>query len=111
MINLSGGREKSRSRREFWSGCSGTMVALKNYSTSHVLATIKIPLNPTDDCKDCAVVFFLTAKHKSATKIHLQLNRMLGEDVMTRPMASLCTYHILKGELQHYPPLPGSEYC
>lgn len=66
LINLGGGREKSRSRREFWSGCSGTVVALKNYSTSHVLATIKIPLNPTIDCKVCAVVRFLTAKHKSA---------------------------------------------
>lgn len=49
LINPSGGREKPRSRREFRSGYSGTVVALKNYSTSHVLATIKIPLNPTID--------------------------------------------------------------
>lgn len=111
LINLSGGREKSRSRREFWSGCNGTVVALKNYSTSHVLATVKIPLNPTIDCKVCAVVCFFTAKHKSATKIHHKLNCVLGKDVLTRPMAYLCTYHLLKGEVQHYPPLPGSEYC
>lgn len=106
LINLGGGQEKSRSRREFWSGCSGTVVALKNYSTSHVLATIKIPLNPTIDCKVCAVVRFLQLN----IKVH-KLNCVLGEDVMTRPMASLCTYHLLKGEVQHYPPLPGSEYC
>lgn len=111
MINPSGGREKPRSRKEFWSGYSGTVVALKNYSTSHVLATIKIPLNPTIDCKVCAVVCFLTAKNKSATKTHHKLNCVVREDVMTRPMASLCTHHLLKGELQHYPPLPGSEYC
>lgn len=97
LINLSGGQEKSRSRREFWSGCSGTVVAFKNYSTSYVLATIKIPLNPNFDCKVCAVVCFLTTKHKSATKIYQKLNCVLGEDVMTRPMASLCTYHLLKG--------------
>lgn len=68
LIHLSGGREKSRSRREFWSGCSGTVVALKNDPTSHVLATIMVPLHPTVDCKVCAVVCFLAAKHKSANK-------------------------------------------
>lgn len=81
------------------SGCSGTVVALKNDPTSHVLATIMVPLHPTVDCKVCAVVCFLAAKHKSANKIHHKLNCVLGEDVMIRPMASLCTHHLLNREV------------
>ena len=101
FLNPCGWWEKFESYTEVVSGCSGSTVKFLciylHRTDSCMPASMETALTPTADCEVCAVIHFLVAKKKNATKIHCELCSVYGKDIMSRPIVSRWRLSFMEG--------------